>query len=871
MSAEKLTPAQQQYMNIKQNYQDCLVFFRMGDFYELFYDDAKTAHHVLDITLTARDKDGPRPIPMAGIPYHALDKYLPKLMQAWYKVAIAEQIGEAVPGRVVQREVVSVMTPGTYVEQSSEVVLLLAVWRWGIQWQYHIAWGDISLGTYMTKTLSTFQELTEHIRSMNIREVVLSTDIPEKNIIYDYIHWQLHISLSRQEPPRDVDNFLYHILQINSLWWYGDALTDGRRYAAAVLFSYIMAVQKYALQNIHRISYDLAPGNVFLDATTIKNLELFASSYHSQKKYSLYAVINCTHTAMWSRLLADRLIRPINVLEELDRRLSYINHYTQAVQESDTVCLVLRTLPDIPRLISFLLWKKSSALKRCQLRSAVKTISQTAEIIQGMQRVWLSVDTQTSLLSRHDRLQTVLQEEVRDERSNYIADWYNTEIDELRRLAYHADDLLLQYQQELVWQTGVTNIKIKYIQNQWYVVEVTPKDIAVFEAARREDDPKFNLTRRQTLKWWERYTSSYLLGLEEKILQAMAALEQKEAFHLQELQHTLIKDYGIFAEISDAIAELDLSTSMAGFAKKHNRTKPVFTSDSSLNIEEGRHPVIEHFLPHDQQFVPNDLHMKQEELVHIVTWPNMWGKSTFLRQQALIVLLAHIGLYVPAVKAHVGLVDGIFARVGSGDMLAQHQSTFMTEMLEVAHILHHATPRSFIILDELGRGTSTYDGMALAKSIIVYLCQKVKAKCLFATHYHELIELAQEFEAVKNFSVSVYETDTDVVFLKKIISWWASKSYGIDVAKLAWLPADIIIQSKVYLKELEQLKSSFSDAHASSRQQQISLELDFSTGAQDVNPLREECRDILQHLDTDHLSPIDALIKLVELKRRFGV
>ena len=514
-------------------------------------------------------------------------------------------------------------------------------------------------------------------------------------------------------------------------------------------------------------------------------------------------------------------------------------------------------------------------MKWWQLRAATENIVQTPELLSWLREIGCSDATLETITQRAGRLRELLQEEIQDERLNYIADGYDAEIDELRRLAYHADDLLLQYQQELVRHTWLSNIKLKYVQNQWYLIEVTPKDIAAFEAARNEQDPKFDMVRRQTLKWGERYTTGYLSELEAKILEATQALEYKEAAHLLKIQELLRQDYKAFAELSEAIGEIDLTVNMSIYVHKHTWTRPEFTKDRLVEVREGRHPVIEIFLPREQQFVPNDLTMPVEDLVHIVTGPNMWGKSTYLRQQAIIVLLAHAGLYVPASYAKIWLMDGIFARVWSGDMLAQQQSTFMTEMLEMAHILHHATARSFIILDELGRGTSTYDGMALAHAILVYLCRQIQAKCLFATHYHELIALADEYSAIKNFSVRVYETANEVVFLKKVVPGGASKSYGIDVAKLAWLPSGIIAQAKEYLQEVEQRGGHHMHHHKNNATlpQQMGLDLTSLAPSEIASERTKEqekykkAQTFIENIDINRLPPIDALMKLAELKR----
>jgi len=445
-------------------------------------------------------------------------------------------------------------------------------------------------------------------------------------------------------------------------------------------------------------------------------------------------------------------------------------------------------------------------------------------------------------------------------------------VDELRKIAFHSDDLLLQYQQFLVQQSWVQNVKLKFVMNQWYFIELTTKDSVQFEEKLwiwnwNQEDERLNLYRRNTLKWNQRYSSTYLEKLQENIITSREKLTKLENDLLKEMWEKIWDKNAEISAFAQKIAELDVFCSHAVFAFENRYIQPEMNNKNLIEIVWWRHPVIEAYLPTDQQFIPNDLSIwekdnHEKEMIHIITWPNMWWKSTFLRQSALIVLLAHCGLFVPATSAKIWIVDGIFARVGSGDVIAKNQSTFMTEMIEVSNILNNATSQSFIIFDELGRGTSTYDGLALTSAILQYVLKHVKAKTLIATHYHELIKLEQMYPEVKNYSVSVYETDKEVLFMKKIVKGWASKSYWIDVAKIAWIPDEILKLSREILKWFES-KQSESNSHT----QIISTPLfEIQNNDSKYQEKYEKIQRIITQADLNNMTPIQAIQFLAKIK-----
>jgi DNA mismatch repair protein MutS len=940
MDYEKLTPAQKQYMDLRNQYPDCILFFRMGDFYETFYEDAKVCSKLLDLTLTARDKQWHNPIPMAWAPYHAADKYIAKLVAHGYKVAIAEQMTEAKAWQIVERKVTQVITPATFIEESKKEFTYIVGLAYvsGEHDPYQCSRWDVTVWSYRTHSFKTLEETLQHIARIQPRELVVDIDFPESIAVRDQIAQSTTCLVSIYDKPADSDAMLRHVFGVQTLASFGKALEAGRQYAMALLCNYLHHIQPHSLQTIVRIQYDAKNDDVMLDMVTVRNLEILTSQYEWSKKYWLLWVLDTTATALGARLLREVILHPIQNLDVIKNRQSHISDYTQRSWDAKHVQEVLRQMVDMPKIVSTILYKKSAPTNFWKLRYALELVHrwitirhpewhegshQTTSISldssavpqndgvlhSELLKIWLSKDVLDQTIGYYAYLNQLLKYDWLNDDIDYINDGYNTEIDELRKIAYHSDSLLLEYQQELVQKTGVANVKVKYVSNQWYILEVTPKDMDAFEAASVKWDAKFELIRRQTLKTGQRYTTVYLDELQHKVLAAQFQLRSREQELIQEAKDRLVSIVNALWQLADGIAWLDIYTSHALFAKEKKYVKPELVVDGMLEIVWGRHPVIEEYLPHDQDFIPNDLrigichseatpknlesislqwqtsetldpsfHSGWQEsdswLLHIITWPNMWWKSTFLRQNALIVLMAHCGFSVPAEKAIIPLIDGLFARVWSGDVIAKNQSTFMTEMIEMANILHNATKRSFVILDELGRGTSTYDGMALAHAIVQYIVQHIGVKTLFATHYHELIALEQSLSWVKNYSVSVYETDKDVVFMKKIIAWWASKSYGLDVAKLAGIPSAIVDTARKYLNFHETNNVSDSTVIASNssviaceaKQSMPLFNMEVDRESIWAKTQLDKIKRLLDTLDPNNMTPMQALQMIAKLK-----
>lgn len=857
---QNLTPAQQQWYDLKQSCKDCILLFRLWDFYELFYEDAHIGHKVLWLTLTAKNKKNDNPIPMAWIPHHALEKYLPKLISAWYKVALAEQVWDVVPGSVVERKIVEIITPWTYIQENAFEQHIMSCWFWwDSNQQYHIAWWDFTLWTYFVQSTESFQLLCSIIEKIAPKEFVIHHSFPELESLSDFLQ-KSNIVYSVHDHPQDMDHFLKSILSINSLESFWEVLQWWSKHAVATLFSYVKHYQKksqYIVKTIKKLWYADA---LSLDPVTIKNLEIFYSSYESNQEYSLFWVLNTNKTALWRRLLYNWLQFPTRNAETIKHRNDLIKHFSE-VDTRERISWFLTWIGDIPRMISRLYYKNPSPNIVQNISKQLSYIFSHDELVLALMLSWLDEKAQSWLKVLKEFLWSAIQEESDTEKFWFIVSWFSTEVDSLRAVAFHSDDLLQEYLQDLQTTLRVNTLKIKRIKNQWYFLEVTSKDAQLLINASDWSDEKHDFVRTQSLKNATRFTTTYLSTIQEKIHDAHEALSTLEYKILDQIIEKILSSKIFFDQLSDAVALLDCSVSFA-YRLLQWRTVPVLTDQRHIKIIWWRHPVVESFLSKDEQFISNDLHAYTERFFHCITWPNMWWKSTYLRQNAILLIMAHAWLPVPADSMEFYLLDGIYARVWSWDIIAKNQSTFMTEMVEMAYIIRNATEDSFIILDELWRWTSTYDWVALAQAISVYICHQIKAVTLFATHYHEIIELEDLLQWFYNASVSVYESWNNPIFLKKIVQWWASKSYWVDVAKLAWLPDDIIRLAQDYLTELEAWTVSTLAQWTSIPRQSG---FDFWVISDKHSETLDAIHDLLDTVDINSITPLESMILLQKI------
>lgn len=858
------TPAQEQYFLLKKQHEDCLLFFRLGDFYELFYDDAHIAHKVLGITLTAKNKKSANPIPMAGVPFHAADKYIPQLINAGYKVAIAEQVGEVVPGKVVDREIVRIVTPATYEDEETGSSVLLAVWSSGNN-MIHCAWWDFMTGKYTTKSVNDIDSCLDILERISPTEIVVALDFPDReNFLEKVWNCSLDPIWSYHDYPADYNAYIALITGTQSIDGFGSAVEDGRAVALATLFSYLETTQKQSLQWVHTISHERGGKTMRLDPITIKNLELVESSYEWSRKYALLWVIDRCKTVMGSDLLRHRLLHPWSQKDEIMLQQEAMHEWLAKGRNIKlTMNGFLKDCIAIPRLLTKILYRDVDALTIASMRDTLQAAIGDDSICWLLVTFWLSASQEEALRRLTQLLDSYLIDSEKMQSTRAIRDWFDGEVDRLRHIVHHGDKAMVDYFSSLQPLVKAATFKIKYITNQWYFFEVSRKDIWYIEKVTNLSDEKLAFIRRQSLKSSERYTTPHLDTLQEEYFSAKDTLVEREHNLLNELKQQIIESANQIHELSDTIARIDLYASMEHLVESNDWSLPEIGWER-LSVVDWRHPVVEYFLDKNSEFIPNDCVLDTDQFFQLITGPNMGGKSTYLRQNALIVLLAHCGFPVPAKKASVPLMDALFARVWSGDVLAKNQSTFMTEMVEMAVIVNNATKDSFIILDELGRGTSTYDGLSLAKALSVYICQHIKAKTLFATHYHELITLEQSLYGFHNASVQVYESNDRVVFLKKIAPWWAGKSYGLDVARKAGIPQSIIQRAETYLAAMDSKELSIESAFT-----QAGLPFGDSNSHKNQSEILHRIKNILpDSLDT--ITPLEAMHIIQQIIEELG-
>ena len=771
----------------------------MGDFYELFYEDAKTAARLLDITLTARGQSGGEPIPMAGIPYHAAEGYLARLVRLRVSVAICEQVGDPAASKgPVERKVMRIITPGTVSDEAllddRQDNLLVSLNRRDSL--YGIATLDISRGQFTVLEVPAEEALLAELERMNPAELLLN----------DEQNWPdalVNRPGTQKRPPWDFDydtavEQLTRQFQTKSLEGFGCEHLSVSIQSAGCLLQYARETQRTALPHIRGLQLENREDSVVLDAASRRNLEL-TTNLSGGREHTLMSVLDHTSTAMGSRLLGRWLNRPLRDLKRLENRQHSIlaikqNYHFEGLQP------VLKGIGDIERILARVALKSARPRDLARLRDALillPTLQGELSHIDSQSLTFLS-----ETISEHPELASLLESAIienppvviRD--GGVIARGYDAELDELRALSDNAGDYLVQLEQRERDRSGLASLKVGYNRVHGYYIEIS---------RRESDDAPVDYIRRQTLKNVERFITPELKEFEDRALSSKSRSLSREKTLYDELLDKLVDALGPLQETAMALSELDVLTNLAERAETLNLCQPELTLASGIAIEEGRHPVVEQVLT--EPFVANNVSLNTQRRMLVITGPNMGGKSTYMRQTALIVLLAHVGSFVPASKAQIGIVDRIFTRIGSSDDLAGGRSTFMVEMTETANILHNATERSLVLMDEIGRGTSTFDGLSLAWSCAHYLAESVKAYTLFATHYFELTHLPDECNTVANVHLNATEHDDRIVFLHAVQEGPANQSYGLQVAQLAGVPRHVVNQAKKRLAELEQVSS----------------------------------------------------------------
>lgn len=853
------TPIRRQYLQIKRKYPQAIVFFRLGDFYETFDEDAKVASRELEIVLTSREVGKGHRVPMAGIPYHALDNYLARLINRGYKVAICEQVTR--PGEVrglVQREVVRVVTPGTVVEPSlldSKANNYLVSLVLGEE-EVGMAYVDITTGEFATTQLALQRAIPE-LERLRPSEIITpeGADLSALNLsalitrLDDY--W-FELEVARQTA---LDHF-----GVAALDGYGCAHLPLAIRAVGSIIHYIEETQRQVLGQLTRLSTYSTESFMALDVQTQRNLELFQGSRSGTVDGSLLSAIDLTRTAMGGRLLKRWLGQPLLDMSELNRRQDAIEWFCDNTMARSQSISLLGGVADLERLINRVKSNIASPRELVALRRTLEVIPKLRQLLEGDGTVrWLK-DGLKPCQDIVDLISSSIVEQPPSglDEGGVVKQGFSPELDDLRRKSKEAKQYLANLERQERERTGIKSLKVGFNKVFGYYIEVSKSNLP---QVPRE------YIRKQTLVGGERFFTPELKEYESLILSAQDRIAELEA----QLFRQVCQQVGASSEpvlaTAHALANIDAFSSLAEAAVRHSYVRPKLTADNEITISQGRHPVVERTLA-DGSFVANDTHLSNNDAqLIILTGPNMSGKSTYLRQVALIVLLAQIGSFVPAASATIGLVDRIFTRIGAREDLAAGQSTFMVEMVETANILNNATPRSLIILDEIGRGTSTYDGLSIARAVAEYIHNypKLGAKTLFATHYHELVELAGFLPRVKNFNVAVAEEGGEVIFLYKIVPGGVDKSYGIHVAKLAGLPRSVVHRAGEVLAELE------GDSHRTLAEKPQKAQRRHKQPLPEQIPLFGQKSPVLEEiekLDIDSLTPLEAINKLYELQKK---
>ena len=860
----ELTPMMRQYLEIKERHPDCILFFRLGDFYEMFADDAKLASHELDLTLTTRDrgKEKSEQVPMCGVPYHSAESYIARLVARGYKVAICEQMEDpALAKGLVKRDIIHIVTPGSVTESSMLVESKNNYYAcvYGAAGTYGLCFCDVSTGAFSATQISgadAMQDVQNELGSFLPSEALLGGTAAEDETLADLLRERFHTCVNLGKDAQ----FDPALCEAAVTAQFGKStqelgLTELPcvTLAAGALLLTLRDLQKNDLPHIRELELYVAGKFMQLDLAARRNLELTETMRGKEKRGSLLWVLDKTKTAMGGRLLRAWMERPLLSPAQITRRLTAVEELVKKTIDREELLLSLREITDFERAMTRIMTGTASCRDLAALAQGASTLPEIKQRLSGMrapylQSIYEQLDTLADLKEQIDR--TIVDDPpflLRE--GGLIRDGANKELDDLRAVQSGGKGMLTQIEAREKEKTGIRNLRVGYNRVFGYYIEVAKGQLSLVPDT---------YIRKQTLSTGERYITEELKALESTILTAKDRIIALEYELFTQLRQAVAAESARVKQTAQAIAQLDVLCSFAAVAVHNNYCRPEVDLGNTVSITAGRHPVVEQVLK-GALFVPNDTRLGADDCrTAIITGPNMAGKSTYMRQVALIVLMAQMGSFVPAQSAQIGIVDRLFTRIGASDDLASGQSTFMVEMTEVADILKNATPRSLLILDEIGRGTSTFDGMAIARAVLEYAADRKRlgAKTLFATHYHELTDMEQTLPGVKNFNIAVKKRQGDMIFLRKIVPGAADDSYGVEVAKLAGLPDKLIARARAVLKELE---SGAPKAPAIQKQtsDQVSL-MDLQADA---------IREKLAAIQVETLTPIEAMNVLYQLKQ----
>jgi len=874
-----LTPMMQQYKKVKEEYPDSVLFFRLGDFYEMFFEDAEKASRILNIALTAREAGPGNKAPMCGIPYHAAESYISKLLSAGLKVSICEQVEDPkVAKGIVKREVIRTITPGTVVEAGviadKKNNFMISVAKVGEVFGLSVL--DVTTGEFRVTEVSGREDLIRELARQNPSECLLPKSLGQdedmdrffskelgKTMLTRMDDWKYDLETSRK--------FLKEHFHTQSLDGFGCRDMTAGIMAAGVVLNYAMETMGNPADHITRLVTYERNDCLVLDKTTQRNLEILDCMHPLEgNKGTLFWVLDQTRTSMGSRLLQNWMIRPLIDLTEIQKRQEGIQELTQLGIELARIREILGEIRDLERLISRIHCGVANARDLIALKLSLEIIPDLKKQLMSFQSPVLQ-DCLNEMTDLNDLL-VLIDQAIVDEppfsvrEGGLIREGYSQDLDELRRISRSGKEWITELQKKEIERTGIKSLKVGYNRVFGYYIEVSNSNLPQVPQ---------EYIRKQTLSNAERFITEELKNWEEKILGAQGKSQEMEYALFIKIRDEVKKFTREIQAIAQAVAKTDVLASLSLVALKNDYVLPEVNDSDLIHIEEGRHPVVEQMLS-SERFVSNDTLLdNHENQILIITGPNMAGKSTYLRQVALIVLMAQMGSFVPAKKAVIGLTDQIFTRIGASDELARGQSTFMVEMNETANILNHTTSRSLVILDEIGRGTSTFDGISIAWAVAEYLHHypDVKARTLFATHYHELTDLEVTLSGVKNYNVLVREWNDEIVFVRKIVRGGADKSYGIHVARLAGLPKPLIDRAKSVLSCLEDGTVHFEELPqfpALRKGSEAQMSPEAAAHQLSLFDSKDAFLRLLREMDLDHMTPIEALLKLKELKEKFS-
>ena len=866
----KYTPMMEQYLEIKKQNQDCILFYRLGDFYEMFFEDAIIASKELEITLTGKNCGQDERAPMCGVPYHACDTYLNQLIEKGYKVGICEQVEDPKSAKgIVKREVVRIVTPGTNIstqnlDETKNNYLMCIYCGDG---EYGISFVDITTGDFRTTTIDDAGKLMDEIFKFTPAEIICNDAFFISGIDLKFLKDRLHISISTVDHYYfDEENGIrmikkqFHIDQLDGL-----GITDFPLcvVATGALLCYLNETQKHSLEHLTKIIPYITSDYMLIDSASRRNLELCETMREKQKKGSLLWVLDKTKTAMGARLLRRYIEQPLVRKDAIEERLDAISALNHAVITREELREYMGPIYDMERLMTKVSYRSANPRDLVAFQSSLKLLPYIKTLLSDFKKgmladIYEELDTLEDL---YDLLERSIIEDppIQIKEGGIIKGGFSEQIDQLKKAKTEGKQWLADLEEREREATGIKKLRIRFNKVFGYYIEVTNS----FKNLVPE-----HYIRKQTLANSERYTTEELDKLADTILGAEERLYALEYDTYVNIREKLAAEIERVQRSANAIAKLDVMASLAYVAEQNGYVRPTLNKRGIIDIKDGRHPVVEKMITNDM-FIANDTFLDNgKNRISIITGPNMAGKSTYMRQTALIVLMAQIGSFVPAKSARIGLVDRIFTRVGASDDLASGQSTFMVEMSEVANILRNATRHSLLILDEIGRGTSTFDGLSIAWAVVEYISNTklLGAKTLFATHYHELTELEDRISGVNNYCIAVKEQGDDIVFLRKIVRGGADKSYGIQVAKLAGVPDQVIRRAKeiaVKLTENDMLNKAKESEEYIEDPQQLSF-FDQIEPQQQPHPVILELRDV----DLSHMTPIDAMNYLYELQER---